>query len=135
MRVKMLLQTAAHSSLLPRCFAAENDDTSSCSTSFIRDLGRPSALGIRPRCARRGFLTSQQRYRARACETKYRGKELRSATGAVRERTTNRNGSLVVSGDRNLAIFCDFENIALGARDAKYARFDMQPVLQKLLLK
>jgi uncharacterized protein (TIGR00288 family) len=42
---------------------------------------------------------------------------------------------LIVNGDRNLAVFCDFENIALGARDAKYARFDMQPVLQKLLLK
>jgi len=40
-----------------------------------------------------------------------------------------------VNGDRNLAVFCDFENIALGARDAKYASFDMQPVLQKLLLK
>ena len=37
--------------------------------------------------------------------------------------------------DRNLAMFCDFENIALGARDAKYGSFDMQPVLQKLLLK
>ena len=40
-----------------------------------------------------------------------------------------------MNGDRNLALFCDFENIALGARDAKYASFDMQPVLQKLLLK
>jgi uncharacterized protein (TIGR00288 family) len=40
-----------------------------------------------------------------------------------------------VNGDRNLALFCDFENIALGARDAKYASFDIQPVLQKLLLK
>ncbi|MBL8706702.1 MAG: NYN domain-containing protein [Rhodospirillales bacterium] len=37
--------------------------------------------------------------------------------------------------DRNLALFCDFENIALGARDAKYGSFDMQPVLQRLLLK
>ena len=37
--------------------------------------------------------------------------------------------------DLNLALFCDFENIALGARDAKYGSFDMQPVLQKLLLK
>jgi uncharacterized protein (TIGR00288 family) len=42
---------------------------------------------------------------------------------------------LLVNGDRNLAVFCDFENIALGARDAKYASFDMQLVLQKLLLK
>jgi uncharacterized LabA/DUF88 family protein len=40
-----------------------------------------------------------------------------------------------VNGDRNLALFCDFENIALGARDAKYASFHIQPVLQKLLLK
>ena len=40
-----------------------------------------------------------------------------------------------MNGDRNLAVFCDFENIALGARDAKYAQFDIQPVLQKLLLK
>jgi len=40
-----------------------------------------------------------------------------------------------VNGDRHLAVFCDFENIALGARDAKYASFDIQPVLQKLLLK
>jgi uncharacterized protein (TIGR00288 family) len=40
-----------------------------------------------------------------------------------------------VNGDRNLALFCDFENIALGARDAKYASFDIQLVLQKLLLK
>ncbi len=40
-----------------------------------------------------------------------------------------------MNDDRNLAVFCDFENIALGARDAKYASFNMQPVLQKLLLK
>jgi uncharacterized protein (TIGR00288 family) len=37
--------------------------------------------------------------------------------------------------DRNLALFCDFENIALGARDAKHASFDIQLVMQKLLLK
>jgi uncharacterized protein (TIGR00288 family) len=40
-----------------------------------------------------------------------------------------------VNEDLNLALFCDFENIALGARDAKYASFDVQPVLQRLLLK
>jgi uncharacterized protein (TIGR00288 family) len=40
-----------------------------------------------------------------------------------------------VSDESNIAVFCDFENIALGARDAKYANFDIQPVLQKLLLK
>ncbi len=40
-----------------------------------------------------------------------------------------------MNGERNLALFCDFENIALGARDARYASFDMQLVLQKLLIK
>jgi len=35
----------------------------------------------------------------------------------------------------NMALFCDFENIALGVRDAKYAQFDMQKVLERLLLK
>ena len=35
----------------------------------------------------------------------------------------------------SLALFCDFENIALGVRDAKYDRFDIQPVLERLLVK
>jgi uncharacterized protein (TIGR00288 family) len=37
--------------------------------------------------------------------------------------------------DRNLAVFCDFENIALGVRDAKYAKFNIGHVLERLLLK
>jgi hypothetical protein len=36
---------------------------------------------------------------------------------------------------RNMALFCDFENVALGVRDAKYAAFDIQKVLEHLLLK
>jgi len=35
----------------------------------------------------------------------------------------------------NMAVFCDFENVALGVRDARYARFDIGKVLEKLLLK
>jgi uncharacterized protein (TIGR00288 family) len=35
----------------------------------------------------------------------------------------------------NMALFCDFENIALGVRDAKYEAFDIQKVLERLLLK
>ncbi len=34
-----------------------------------------------------------------------------------------------------MAVFCDFENVALGVRDAKYAKFDIEKVLEKLLLK
>ena len=37
--------------------------------------------------------------------------------------------------DASLALFCDFENIALGVRDAKYEKFDIGKVLQRLLLK
>ncbi len=35
----------------------------------------------------------------------------------------------------NMAVFCDFENVALGVRDANYKRFDIQKVLERLLLK
>ena len=35
----------------------------------------------------------------------------------------------------NMAVFCDFENVALGVRDARYAKFDIDKVLEKLLLK
>jgi len=35
----------------------------------------------------------------------------------------------------SMALFCDFENIALGVRDAKYAKFDIGRVLERLLLK
>ena len=36
---------------------------------------------------------------------------------------------------RNMALFCDFENVALGVREAKYAQFDIGRVLERLLLK
>jgi uncharacterized protein (TIGR00288 family) len=36
---------------------------------------------------------------------------------------------------QNMALFCDFENVALGVRDAKYAAFDIRKVLERLLLK
>jgi len=36
---------------------------------------------------------------------------------------------------RNMALYCDFENIALGVSDARYAAFDIRKVLERLLLK
>jgi uncharacterized protein (TIGR00288 family) len=36
---------------------------------------------------------------------------------------------------RNMAVFCDFENVALGVREAKYDKFDIGMVLERLLLK
>ena len=35
----------------------------------------------------------------------------------------------------SMALFCDFENVALGVRDAQYEKFDIKPVLERLLLK
>lgn len=37
--------------------------------------------------------------------------------------------------DMSLALFCDFENVALGVRDSKYPKFDIALVLERLLLK
>jgi len=36
---------------------------------------------------------------------------------------------------QNLALYCDFENVALGVKDAKYKQFDIKLVLERLLLK
>ncbi|MGD2128103.1 MAG: NYN domain-containing protein [Lysobacterales bacterium] len=41
----------------------------------------------------------------------------------------------MANGTKNLALFCDFENIALGVRDANYARFDVEEILERLLVK
>ena len=42
---------------------------------------------------------------------------------------------MAATADVNMALFCDFENVALGVRDARYAQFDIQKVLERLLLK
>jgi uncharacterized protein (TIGR00288 family) len=39
------------------------------------------------------------------------------------------------ASDATMAVFLDLENIALGARDAKYPSFDIEKVLERLLLK
>jgi uncharacterized LabA/DUF88 family protein len=35
----------------------------------------------------------------------------------------------------SMAVFCDFENIAIGTREAKYDKFDVAKVLERLLVK
>ncbi|MEO7940120.1 MAG: NYN domain-containing protein [Burkholderiaceae bacterium] len=37
--------------------------------------------------------------------------------------------------DLSMALFCDFENVALGVRDLSHEKFDIKPVLERLLLK
>jgi uncharacterized protein (TIGR00288 family) len=39
------------------------------------------------------------------------------------------------SDTASMALFCDFENIALGVRDVQYDKFDIRPVLERLLAK
>jgi uncharacterized protein (TIGR00288 family) len=39
------------------------------------------------------------------------------------------------SDNPSMALFCDFENVALGVRDAQYDKFDIRPVLERLLAK
>ncbi|HEY5600360.1 MAG TPA: NYN domain-containing protein [Candidatus Manganitrophaceae bacterium] len=41
----------------------------------------------------------------------------------------------IVEGTLNMAVFCDLENVAIGVRDARYAKFDIKKVLERLLLK
>ena len=36
---------------------------------------------------------------------------------------------------RNMAVFCDFENVAIGVREAKYDKLDIGKVLERLLVK
>lgn len=36
---------------------------------------------------------------------------------------------------RNIAVFCDFENIAIGIKEANYPDFKIRPILERLLLK
>ena len=42
---------------------------------------------------------------------------------------------MITHETQNMAVFCDFENVALGVQDAKYERFDIGKVLERLLLK
>ena len=37
--------------------------------------------------------------------------------------------------DNNLALFCDFENIARGVQDAKFSKFDINRIIERLLVK
>ena len=39
------------------------------------------------------------------------------------------------SDTKIMALYCDFENVALGVRDARYPKFDIEKVLERLLLK
>ena len=40
-----------------------------------------------------------------------------------------------MSDTQNMALYCDFENVALGVKEARYEQFDIGKILERLLLK
>ncbi|MBT9538839.1 NYN domain-containing protein [Thiobacillus sp.] len=42
---------------------------------------------------------------------------------------------MATSDTRNFAVFCDFENVAIGLKEGKHPEFKIRPVLERLLLK
>jgi uncharacterized protein (TIGR00288 family) len=56
-------------------------------------------------------------------------------TGRVRFAGNHYDKKMDYQKDSNLALYCDFENIALGVQEAKYARFDINLIMERLLVK
>ncbi|MBI5936445.1 MAG: NYN domain-containing protein [Betaproteobacteria bacterium] len=42
---------------------------------------------------------------------------------------------MAATDTHNLAVFCDFENVAIGLKEANYPDFKIRPILERLLLK
>ncbi|MBT9569388.1 MAG: NYN domain-containing protein [Thiobacillus sp.] len=42
---------------------------------------------------------------------------------------------MAIPDNRNIAVFCDFENVAIGIKEAHYPDFRIRPILERLLLK
>ena len=57
----------------------------------------------------------------------------RDLVDAARDATYSARVSDLASSAPNLAIFCDFENVAIGVRDANFKEFDIEMVLARLL--
>ena len=54
----------------------------------------------------------------------------------VHKNTENGTANMATSPDvTSMALFCDFENVALGVRDIQHDKFDIKLVLERLLLK
>jgi uncharacterized LabA/DUF88 family protein len=61
---------------------------------------------------------------------RYHGRDPPDSTAALLEKYMASSNETI-----SMALFCDFENVALGVRDAKYEKFDIKLVLERLLLK
>src|SRR5258707_11454797 len=84
----------------------------------------PSAAFRRPRRCARNTKADHLRW------NRYHGRDSSNLTIASMEIFMASSNETV-----SMALFCDFENVALGVRDAKYEKFDIKLVLERLLLK
>jgi uncharacterized protein (TIGR00288 family) len=74
--------------------------------------------------------------RAAAGAAGHRAKRVAALSAASRRDMVTYHGAMTTPADtKNMAVFCDFENVALGVREAKYDKFDIGKVLERLLLK
>src|SRR5687768_9343122 len=92
-----------------------------------------------------GRSKSDRRIPCFDAESRRRGLEPRSATASPRRRARERQGArgeaaevkreTRMNGERKLALFIDFENIARGVKEAQYKQFEIKLVLERLLEK
>ena len=80
-----------------------------------------------------GMITSTSS-RSSSCRRVFSRRELARAAAPLGSPPA-RLISVASPDARSLAVFCDFENIALGVREARYSQFDMEKVLERLLAK
>src|SRR5215472_2824942 len=64
-----------------------------------------------------------------------RSETLNSAVSLAAETVTGGPPPMINNEEQRLALFIDFDNLAIGAREAKYPKFDIDLMLERLLEK
>jgi hypothetical protein len=107
---------------------------------MLDDLRLGAAEGLEAEDAAQGLQGGRHghcRRERRKGEPNYAGLRTVRAENETLGGSNFRDGHPMASNSEiiSMALFCDFENIALGVRDAKHAQFDINKVLERLLLK
>src|ERR1035437_2160764 len=99
-------------------------------------------MGCRWKSSRRRIAASawcafsaRRKPSAQCRENEYRISWAPSVLCDDQARTSLENKMALSPDNVSMALFCDFENVALGVRDANYDKFDIKPILERLLLK
>src|SRR3954452_10100134 len=95
---------------------------------------RPRAKAGRSRCRRPATAMHCRAWKRSSATRRIAGWRSRSWAAS---RAAERSGPTMANSTdtHSLALFCDFENVALGVRDAKYDKFDIGKVFERLLVK